>query len=474
MQIKKLMVCASVLMFVSSASVVGQAADKEGHEADHTKDKSQKTTDTKPVAKAPIVIEAENLSFSDETGDVFADGNVVVKQNTDVILTDAMRGNQKTTEVWVDGQATLQQPGTNLVGTHTHYNYTTKLGNMQEMKGIVGKDRISGDNVELFPGKLVAYDATSTRCPAIVPDYHMSADRIEIWPGDKMIAYNAKMWIKNVVIYSVPKYQKSLKKEEQTQSAFPRIGYYSNEGVFIKQYLEYPVGDHVAAFTDLGYYSKSGFKPIFGLIDREKTHDFTLVQGEYRDSDGNWIKKEPELKFDLYSRRLGSLPVSFTFNAAYGKWTDAYKTSWHQEENLYFAHDTITLGKGLSLGLGTGLQRVHESYNGSTTNRLKFDTALTKQWSPKWTTTTEYHYTKNNTSLFNYDAADMAREFDLGFTYKIDRMNSIGYRQSYDLENQRIYDQDYTWYRNLHCWQATITYRAKRQQFIWDLSTTRW
>jgi methionine-rich copper-binding protein CopC len=473
MQIKKLMVCASVLMLVSSASMTGQAADKEGHEADHTKNKSQKTTDTKPDTKAPIVIQADDLSFSDETGDVFAQGNVVVKQNTDTLLTDAMRGNQKTTEVWVDGKATLQQPGTDLVGTHTHYNYTTKLGNMEDMTGIVGKDHISGDTVEISPGKLVAYDATSTRCPAKVPDYHMSADRIEIWPGDKMIAYNAKMWIKNMVIYSVPKYQKSLNKDDG-QSAFPRVGYYSNEGAFIKQYLEYPMGDHVSAFTDLGIYSKSGFKPIFGVTDKEKTHQFSVVDGDYRDSDGNWIKKEPEFRFDLYSRRLGNLPISYTFNTIYGKWTDASKTSWHQEENLYFTRDAITLGKGVSLVLGTGIQHIHESFNGSTTTSFKFDTVLAKQWSPKWATTTEYHYVKNNVSLFNYDAADMAREFDVGFTYKIDKMNTVGFRQSYDLQNERVYDQDYTWYRNLHCWQAAITYRAKRSQVIVDLSTTRW
>jgi lipopolysaccharide assembly outer membrane protein LptD (OstA) len=473
MQIKKLMVCASVLMLVSSASMVGQAADQEGHEADHAKDKAQKATDTKPDTKAPIVIEADNLSFSDETGDVFANGNVVVKQNTDVILTDAMRGNQKTTEVWVDGQATLQQPGTNLVGTHTHYNYTTKLGNMQEMKGIVGKDHISGDNVELSPGKLVAYDATSTRCPAIVPDYHMSADRIEIWPGDKMIAYNAKMWIKNMVIYSMPKYQKSLNKEDN-ESAFPRVGYRSKDGAYLTQHLEYPISDNLAAFTDLGIYSKSGFKPIYGVVDKEKSHKISLVQGEYRDDNDNWIKKEPEVKFELYSKRLGNLPVSYTFNTSYGKWTDDTKSSWHQETNLYFSHDTITLGKGLFLGLGTGIQRIHESYNDVASNSWRFDTALTKQWSPRFTTTTEYHYINNQVSVFDYNTADMAREFDVGFTYKIDRMNTVGYRQSYDLENDRIYDQDYTWYRNLHCWQAAITYRAKRHQINFDLSTTRW
>jgi lipopolysaccharide export system protein LptA len=467
------MVYASVLMLVSSASMVGQAADNEGHEAVNSSDKSQKKADVKPDTKAPIVIEADDLSFSDETGDVFAQGNVVVKQNTDVILTDAMRGNQKTTEVWIDGQATLQQPGSNLVGTHTHYNYTTKIGNMQQVKGLVGKDHISGKDMELFPDKMIAYNGTTTECPAKVPDYHMSADKIEIWPGDKMIAYNAKFWIKNMIIYSVPKYQTSLKKGAE-QNAFPRIGYNNTDGLAIKQHFEYPIGDNVAAFADAGLHSKAGFKPVYGLINREKNYEITLEEGNYQDSNNNWIKKEPEAKFNFYRHRLGDLPISYTFDVSYGKWVGDNKTSWHQEENLYFTHDAINLGKNLSLGLGTGIQRIHESIDDSTTNNFKFDAVLAKQWSPKWAATTEYHYNTNIASAFDYNAADMSREFDLGFTYKIDHMNKIGIRQRYDLENDRVYDQDYTWYRDLHCWQAEITYRAKRHQLKLDLSTTRW
>jgi hypothetical protein len=467
------MVCASVMMLVSSASMTGQAADKEGHEADHDKDKSQKTTDAKPDPKAPIVIEADDLSFSDETGDVFAKGNVVVKQNTDTILTDAMRGNQKTTEVWADGNATLQQPGVDLVGTHTHYNYTTKIGNMQQVKGIADKEHISGNSIELFPDKMIAYDGMATECPAKVPDYHMSADKIEIWPGDKMIAHNAKFWIKNVVIYSMPKYQTSLKKDAQ-QNAFPRLGYNNTDGLSIKQHLEYPIGDKVAAFVDTGFHSKAGFKPVYGLVNRENNYDISLEDGNYQDSNDYWIKKEPEAKFSFHKHRLGDLPITYTFDVSYGKWVGDNKTSWHQEENLYFNHDAINFGKNLSLGLGTGIQRIHESVDDSTTNNFKFDASLAKQWSPKWATTTEYHYNTNIASVFNYNSADMIREFDLGFTYKIDRMNKIGIRDRYDLDNKRVYDQDYTWYRDLHCWQAEITYRAKRHEIRVNLSTTRW
>ena len=184
MRSKKLMFCASVCMLVSAISVTGQTAEKQENKL------------TEPnKAKVPIVIEADNLSFSDATGDLFADGNVVFTKEQETILTDHMRGNSKQTEVWIDGEATLMQPGAKLVGTGTHYNYTSRLGNMDKAKGKVGNEYISGDTMDFSPTKLVAYNGVMTKCPAIVPDYHVSADKVEIWPGEKMIAYNAKFWL---------------------------------------------------------------------------------------------------------------------------------------------------------------------------------------------------------------------------------------------------------------------------------------
>ena len=470
---KKIMFCASVFMLISAISLTGQAAEKQGDKITNNK-KDKTKTEAKVVPPAPIIIDSDHLTYSDSTGELFANGNVSVIQNNNKIITDAMRGNSKQTEFWIDDIADFYQAGMKLTGKGTHYNYTTHIGSMADAKGKVGHQHVSGQDINMLPDEVIIHNGMTTKCPAKVPDYRISAEKIEIWPGEKMIAYNAKFWIGKHVLFSLPKYQRSLREEDQGEDSFPQVGYYSDSGFFVKEHLEYPVGDKVSVVTDLDYYTKFGFKPQYGLIDREQKYSLSVMYGEDRDSNGNWIKKEPEFKFNLYSQRVGKLPVSYTFSIIYGKWTDAVKTSWHQDYNLYFARDTIMLGKGLSLNLGTGFERIHESYGGSNQNVFKVDAVLTKVWSPKWTTTLENHYTRNDVSLFNYNAADMAREADIGFTYRVDRMNAIGFRQSYDLKNSKVYDQDYTWYRDLHCWQATVTYRAKRSQLTWNLSTTRW
>ena len=466
---KKVIFCASVFVLISAISLTGQAADQQG---DKSTDKTK--TESKVVANVPIVVDADHLTYSDATGDLVANGNVSVVQNDNKITTDSMRGNSKQTEFWIDNIADFYQKDTKLTGTGTHYNYTKHVGSMQDAKGIVGRQHVAGTDIDMLPGEAIIHNGMETKCPAKVPDYHISAEKIEIWPGEKMIAYNAKFWIGKIVLFTLPKYQTSLRADAGEQDAFPRVGYHNDDGFYIMQHIEHPISDKIAAFVDVNYYSKAGFKPQYGLTDKERNYSLSVMRGDDRDGDGNWIKKEPEFNFNLNRQRLGDLPVSYTFSAIYGKWADGTKTSWHQDYNLYFSHDTIALSKSLSLGLGTGFERVHESFDGSTRDIIKFDTSLTKQWTPRFTTTGEYHYTQNNNSLFNYNVPDLAREADIGFTYKIDKKNTIGFRQSYDLNTSRIYDQDYTWYRDLHCWQATITYRAKRNSFNWALSTTRW
>lgn len=482
MQIKKLMCCASICMLVSSIAITGQAADKQIDKVTDVKQtKNQAKVQPKVEAKVPIVIEADKLSFSDLTGDLFAEGHVSVVQDGDKLLTEFMRGNSKQTELWIDGKADFFQLGTKLTGTGTHYNYTSRVGNMNKAIGKVGKDFISGVNMDFSPTKLVAHDGTMTECPAIVPDYHVSAKRIEIWPGDKMIAYNAKFWIKNVVIFTLPKYQVSLKKNEGgLQQAFPRLGYNNQDGFSLKQHIEYPISGHVTAFTDLWYYSRAGFKPQVGLVDREKNYAMNLIAGDYRDTDGHWVTKEPELKFDFYSHRLGKLPVSYTFSALYGKWTDATKSSWHQDYNLYFTRDTISLNKTLFLNMGAGVEQIRESYNGSVLNSFRFNTSLVKVVSPKIVAWTGFNYSQNNTSLFEYNNTALSKEWVNGFSYKMDKKNTVVFNQSYDLQNKQVYSNTYTWNRDLHCWQLAISYIAynntavQKNRITMDLTATRW
>ncbi|MBP2654187.1 MAG: lptD 2 [Firmicutes bacterium] len=445
-EIKKLLCSLLAAGVMGCITLPGQAAER-------------RVNDEKVTARVPIVIEADEINFSDSTGDMFAKGNVVIVQDKAQVAGNLIRGNSKKNEVWIDGEAIFRQPGMNLTGSAARYNYATKNGTMKAAKGQVDRQFVTGQNMTMQPDELVLYNGTVTKCPAKKPDYHMSAGKIEVWPGDHMVAYNVKLWVKDTVILSLPKYQVSLKKDSSDSDPFPKVGYNSSLGLKIKEHIELPVGDKVSFFTDQAYYSKVGYRPVYGVVDREKNYEIGVVQGHFVDGDDNWIKKEPEFSLKFNKRRLGKLPVEYTFGTSYGKWTDSTKSSWHQATGVYFSGLPIKMSKNTVFNLGTGFENIRESYDDSSVNRYRYDATMTTKWAPKFSTVLGYHYVSDTTSIFEYDKIDLNRELDAGFNWKIDKMNGFSYKQAYNMHTNHVYYEDFTWHHDLHCWDAALTYR---------------
>jgi LPS-assembly protein len=427
--------------------------------------------------KGPMTITADELYMDDANGDVYAKGNVKMNQDSQQLMTDLLNGNTKQQELWVKGQADFVDTASaaHFDGMDTRYNYQTKEGTMEKFHGKVSTDILAGESVVMQPAEYLIHNGTITRCPAKVPDYHVSADRIEMWPNDKLIAYNAKFWIKNMVIFTLPVYQTSLKPgAEGVVAAFPKISYSSQDGLNIREKFDTPLGKDLTGHIDMDYYTRRGLKPNVGVSDNQPTYSISLIDGYYRDSNANWIKKEPELDFNLFSHKIGTTPYNYNFNAIYGQWIDASIISMHQEYNLYFSRDPIHFGPKTALNLGAGVGFIHESYDGSQIIDYKLDAVLSHTYNDRISGWLGYHGSNLQNGLFSYNKPDMSHEFDTGFRYKIDPKDSFQYSQSYDLANQRIFDQDYTWIRDLHCWTGTFTYRARRRQWQWAFSINKW
>ena len=461
-----------------------QAVEQDAAKQTNKDKKSKKTKKNKKsqsevkaaTPPAPVFFDGDDISFNSTSGEVYARGNVVIIQEPAKVVTEEAEGNTNTHEVWIKDWANIKQPDMDLNGHDIFYNYQEKTGTMGNTDGVVDKKFIRGEKVEVFPDKIVIYNGTITKCPAKKPDYRISGEKIEVWPNDKLIAHNAKFWIKDVVVYSTKKYTTKIG-ENREDSVFPEMGYNSSDGFFIKQTFTEPIGGEdstVSAFLDLGYYTKHDMKNSYGLVQRDPNYTLRVQQGYFMDDDDIWIKKEPEFKFNYAPKRIKGGPWQYTFEAIYGKWTDDYKTSWHQDYTLYFARDAIKLSDSLSLYLGAGYEIIKESFNHSQTDSFKYDVTLANKFSDKLTGWTGYHYTQNNNNLFDYDSTDVAKELASGLVYSFDQKNALMIAQSYDMENSRVADMDYTLSHDLHCWNMSLTYREKRDEWKWMIKTKAW
>lgn len=467
-------VAAMFSVFLNHQIVEATPVHSDKQQAATTKDVAVKKT----AVAEPIVFEGDDISYDEATGNVYAKGNVKIKQKTAEVTSDEMKGNTQTADVWVDGKAHIVQterPMLDLNGYTTHYNYQKRQGTMDKMIGKADERYVQGEKIEFFPDEIIIYNGTMTKCPAKKPDYHMSASKIEIWPNQKMIAHNAKFWVRDTVIYSTKRYETEIG-DNAKDNAFPKIGYNSDDGVYLKQRFERQLNDDLAAFANIGYYSKHDFKNEYGLVWQQPQYYVVAEIGDFQDDDDNWVKKEPNFRFSYPTRKIGATPYNYRFDAEYGKWSDDYKTSWHQDYELYFSRDPIKLSNSLKLYLGAGYEIIKESYDKSKINTLKYDATLYQTLSPKLSVWTGYHYTKNEVgvALFNYDAADVGKELASGISYRFDDKNTVVIAQSYDIENSRIADMDYTWYRDLHCWKASLTYREKRDEWKFKVDVAHW
>ena len=162
-----------------------------------------------PVAAdqpSPIAFEGDNLTYDESTGDFTAKGHVdIVQLEERRFQGDYVEGNTATGVVSVPDRAHLLQltqgeTRVTLDGYRINYNYKTREGAMAEAEGKVGGYYMTGKRFEFYPDKIVIYDGTQTRCSAKNPDYHLSADVAELYPGDRLVLTNVKFWLKNKVI----------------------------------------------------------------------------------------------------------------------------------------------------------------------------------------------------------------------------------------------------------------------------------
>ena len=432
---------------------------KDNKKSKKKKNKKEETT-KEVMPPAPVVIEGDDISFDNANGDVYAKGNVIIKQNPATLYADDIRGNTKRTEVNIDGKAKIIEPGMNLDGYSTFYNYQSHIGNMGKAKGIIDYEKhVQGERIEFLPDEYIIYNGTVTKCPAKKPDYHMRAKKIEIWPNDRMVAYDAQFLIKDKVIYSTSRYETKIG-DNQENKAFPRVGYNTEDGAYVIQNFQQPLSDSIMAEENIGYYTKRQFKNDYAITKRDPNYTLALTAGDFLDDSSNWIKKEPELKFTYATKRIAGSAWKYNFTSLYGRWIDDYKTSWHQDHTLYFTRDPIPLSKTLSLSIGTGYEVVKESYDGSQINTMKYDATFNKKINNKLNVYTGYHYTQNNSqnSLFDYDNSSVGENLASGIIYRFDDKNTVTISQDFNLATGKTADMYYTWYRNLHCWNMALTY----------------
>lgn len=452
--------------------------------ADINKEKFIRPID--PAKPVPIIFEGRDISYNSKNGDVYAKGDVKVTHEYSRLTTDLMTGNAQSGDVVIPDKAHMAQAGDlaakkpNVVmdGYKTQYNYNTKKGKMENANGFINDEHVWGKKMEFYPEEMIIYNGSVTRCPAKVPDYHMTADKIEIWPDDHMVAYNAKFWIKNKLIYEKKRYIAGIGKNASSNNMIPmHINYSSNDGLHINYYYDKYLTNNIKAYIDFNYYTKHNLRNVYGVQWAEGKASVRLEDGYYEDSNDVWIKKEPTLIFN-YNTRIAKSPYSFGLSSEYGKWDDDIKSSWHRSETVSLSRDPIKLGSPkIRLYPDIGYTWTHESYQNSQSNNLYYDATIMADINPRLVAYTAYHYSRSTTqnSVFDYGYDSYSKKVTAGLSYELTKKDRIVVANEFDASNgMNLMDNDYYWYHDFHCFYTELKYRAKRHEWHIKFDFIHW
>lgn len=434
----------------------------------------------------PVKVDADSMYYSSATGNVVAVGKVDAVQGTQEIHSEKLLGNTKSQEYTTDGEfhylenkgATKDLRGTNLV-----YNSGTNAMSAPDVIGYVDPYYVKAEKVDydgqqglITKGWLTTKHAMAYKG---VPDYRIEGSTIEVYPGDKAIIRDAKLFIKNGKILSMPKYVVSLRSDREGEfnvfSLIPRPTYNSDDGFGLKGNIEYPVGDSGELFFRYQWMTKEGFKPSFGY--REYLPWGVATFGVSRESSSLnartvWVEKRPEFSVYTNQYHIGKTPFTVRGGGNIGYWKEDYIKGSHAMFFGEVSHDRIKLSKNAGIRFYGGYQRDYYGYNDHIRSMPYWGVTSSWKLNSKVTAFTSYRQNnmdRRNNSPYPFDREDINRNWTIGASFKLSRLDTFTITTKRDVQTGELRYVDYTWHRDMHSFEGWLTYQSKQKKWSYTV-----
>ena len=306
----------------------------------------------KKKKEIPVQCNADSVSYNRESNTIKGKGNVEVVYMDNYLYADIVDVSVATKEVWAKGKVIISDGENIFTGDEVYYDFETGKGTIDgissrldpwfargkqgeripEEVALVEKkaDSGTGDKKTLSEkpaghrANAVYYiqDGYITTCDYDKPHYRLHARHIYIYPGDKIILKDIKIYVGNLPVFYWPYYNKSLKDERSPWSIVPgndnKFGYYLLTGY--SMYWDNFFGGIFKPTARLDWYEKRGVG--LGMDARYSKSDIirSIIRAYYindkareiktKDALGNEIKETREekrgrLSID-YAQRFGA------------------------------------------------------------------------------------------------------------------------------------------------------------------------
>jgi LPS-assembly protein len=153
----------------------------------------------------PSTVDAENMRFDQASKTYIADGHVVIHDKDATLQADHVKFNAVTKDAWADGHVRLNRAAQEWVAPSLYYNFDTRALKTKQIDGFVDPVYIRAENLEqMNTNHYVFTHGSATSCDYDKPDYRFDATHGEIWPGDRVVLYNATLRFGNTPVAWFP------------------------------------------------------------------------------------------------------------------------------------------------------------------------------------------------------------------------------------------------------------------------------
>lgn len=285
------------------------------HAADF-EDYMNESQQEQPAPPSQVKLNADRVSFNDETGHAYAEGNAVLTYNDTTIMAERIEYNadtQKVKAMPMPGEKVLLTNGNRtLRGDQIDYDLNSKEGIMTgaATRLAVGEEGgvlyVYGSEIDVMPWELAQErglvkgepeeyllqwrNVALTTCALDHPHYRLESKVISFIPGRKVTAKKPRVYLGNTYLFTSPlDYVVQLKRKAVNYSFIPYVQRTDSKGTGggITGTIGWDTG---SVSLGLAYFGKSGMEYMFE-VEQELNEDFSIRAGMEYSWDEEWNEK---------------------------------------------------------------------------------------------------------------------------------------------------------------------------------------
>ena len=204
-----------------------------------------------------IDLEAESLRYEFNPPVVEAVGQVNLRYGEMKLEGDYLRVNLQTYEVLAQGRVLMKRNGQILRGERIKFNLEKGRGKIDLVKGSMDNFYFSADEGEVSQEEINLTKGKFTTCNLSPPHYHIQAEKVQIFPGDRVVIVNATLYLGSQAIFWYPRLVRYF--HRRNELILPRSGYNDFAGWYFLSGYSFETSRDWQGRVHLDYWEKKGW-----------------------------------------------------------------------------------------------------------------------------------------------------------------------------------------------------------------------